>query len=108
MKKLLFVCSQNKFRSPTAEVIFANYPGIETLSAGTNNDAIAPISGDLIAWTDIVLVMEKHHKNKVSKKFGNQLGNRRLVVLNVPDNFEYMQEELVQLLKAKLPRYIRL
>ncbi|PBN41669.1 hypothetical protein SxD43FB_20505 [Sphingobium sp. D43FB] len=44
VKNYLFVCSQNRLRSPTAEQIFASHPGIETLSAGTNNDAETPLA----------------------------------------------------------------
>jgi predicted protein tyrosine phosphatase len=65
---LLFVCSENRFRSPTAERVFADYPGVKAIGAGTNADAPTPVSGDLIAWADIVLVMEKMHRNKVAKK----------------------------------------
>jgi len=49
MKNVLFVCSQNRRRSPTAEQIFADHPGIETSSAGNNNDAENPLDAELIA-----------------------------------------------------------
>jgi len=69
MKKLLFVCSENRLRSPTAEAVFSKYEGIEAIGAGTNNDALTPVSGDLIEWADIILAMEKTHRNKISKKY---------------------------------------
>ena len=106
--KLLFVCSENRLRSPTAEAIFAEMNSIEALSAGTNKDAITPISGDLIEWADAVLVMETSHKNKISKKFRALLKGKKLAVLNIPDNYDFMQPELVQLLMAKVPRYVRI
>ena len=59
MQRLLFVCTENKLRSPTAEVLFSSYDGIEAIGAGTNSDAATPVSGDLIEWADIILVMEK-------------------------------------------------
>ena len=71
MKKLLFVCSENRLRSPTAEAVFSEYEDVEPMGAGTNADAITPISGDLIEWADIILVMEKTHKNKVSSKYND-------------------------------------
>jgi len=46
MKRILFLCSQNKLRSPTAECIFTDYPGIEVDSAGLNNNAIVPLSDE--------------------------------------------------------------
>ena len=66
---LLFVCSENRLRSPTGEGIFSQYEGVEAIGCGTNSDAETTISGDLIEWANIIFVMEKSHRNKVSKKF---------------------------------------
>ncbi|MBY5333224.1 hypothetical protein HFO99_04565 [Rhizobium leguminosarum] len=65
MKNVLFVCSQNKLRSPTAEQVFANWPDIEVSSAGTNKDAENSLSTELFEWADIVFVMEKAHRAKI-------------------------------------------
>ena len=108
MKKLLFVCSENRLRSPTAEAVFSEYEGIEAIGAGTNADAETPVSGDLIEWADIILVMEKSHRNKVSKKYKDLLKNKKLIVLDIPDDYECMQPELIQLLKTKVSKLVRL
>lgn len=108
MKKLLFVCSENRLRSPTAEAVFSEYEGVEAIGAGTNLDAETPVSGDLIEWADIVLVMEKSHRNKISKKYKELLKDKKLVVLDIPDNYGCMQPELIQLLKAKVARVVHL
>jgi predicted protein tyrosine phosphatase len=105
---LLFVCSENRLRSPTAEAVFSNHPAVEAIGAGTNSDSDTPVSGDLIEWADIVLVMERSHRNKVSKKFKPQLKGKRLVVLDIPDEFDFMEPQLVELLKARVPKYVRL
>jgi predicted protein tyrosine phosphatase len=105
---LLFVCSENRLRSPTAEAIFSEYQGLEAIGAGTNQDAETPVSGDLIEWADIVFVMEKSHRNKVSKKFREQLKDKKVVVLDIPDIYERMDPELIKLLKAKVSRHVRL
>ena len=107
MRKLLFICSENRLRSPTAEAVFSEYDSVEAIGAGTNNDAETPVSGDLIEWADIVLVMEKSHRNKIQKKYREILKNKRLIVLDIPDNYECMQSELIQLLKAKVSRVVR-
>ena len=107
MQHLLFVCSECRLRSPTAEEVFSGYEGIRALAAGTNSDAEVPLSGDLIEWADIILVMENTHRNKVAKKFKGLLKGRKLVVLGIPDNYERMQPELIQLLNAKVTRHIR-
>ena len=104
---ILFVCSENRLRSPTAAAIFSEYDGVEAISAGTNNDAETVVSGDLIEWADAVLVMEKSHRNKISKKFRPLLKGKKLAVLNIPDEFDFMQPELVNLLKYRVPRYVR-
>jgi predicted protein tyrosine phosphatase len=99
---LLFVCSENKLRSPTGEAIFSKFDGINAIGAGTNSDAETPVSGDLIEWADIIFAMEKSHRAKISKKFTPLLKNKRLICLGIPDNYEYMQPELVKILEAKV------
>ena len=105
---LLFVCSENRLRSPTGEEVFSNYDGVNAIGAGTNNDSNTPVSGDLIEWADMIFVMEKSHRNKVSKKFKKLLKNKRMVCLDIPDNFECMDPVLIKILKNKVSRYIRL
>ena len=78
------------------------------MSAGLNGDAITPVSTDLLEWADIVVVMEEKHKNKLSKKFSPSLKGKRVVVLGIPDEYDYMQPELIQILKAKVLRYVGL
>jgi len=108
MKKLLFVCSENRLRSPTAEAVFSAYEGVEAIGCGTNLASETPLSGDLIEWADVVLVMEKSHRKKVSQKYRELLKGKRLVCLDIPDNYERMQPELIRLLEAKVPKYVRL
>jgi len=81
---------------------------VEAISAGTNNDATTPISADLMEWADVVFCMEKIHRNKLTSKFKSEFKTKRLVVLDIPDNYEYMDPELVKILKAKVPRYVRI
>lgn len=102
MKNVLFVCSQNKLRSPTAEQVFANWPEIEVSSAGTNKDAENPLSNELVEWADIVFVMEKAHRAKVQGKYRSALKDKRLICLHIPDDYDFMDPALVQLLKAKV------
>ena len=85
MRRILFVCSQNKLRSPTAEQIFSTRTDIEVSSAGTNHDACNPLDLEQIEWSDLIVVMEKHHRNKIQKKFYAALKSKRLIVLDIPD-----------------------
>ncbi|WLS04559.1 low molecular weight protein tyrosine phosphatase family protein [Shinella oryzae] len=106
MKNILFVCSQNRLRSPTAEQVFADWPGIETSSAGTNNDAENPLSAELIEWADIVFVMEKAHRSKVQTRYRSALRGKRVICLDIPDNYTFMDPALVALLKVKVPPHL--
>ena len=102
MKQVLFICSQNRLRSPTAEQVFSNREGFEVASAGLNPDAETPVSSDLLAWADVIFVMERAHRNKLSKKFKPYLKAKRVVCLDIPDEFEFMDPVLVRLLEAKV------
>ena len=106
MRRILFLCSQNKLRSPTAETIFVDYPGIEVDSAGLNNDAEVPLSDEQVEWADIIIVMEKAHRNRLNRKFKHVLGGKRIAVLGIPDDYEYMDEELIRLLKLRCQTYL--
>jgi predicted protein tyrosine phosphatase len=106
MKRLLFVCSRNRLRSPTAEQVFSAYDSIECASAGTGTDAEVPVSGELVEWADLIFVMEKAHRVRLNARFAKQLPGKRLICLDIPDNYAYMQPELVQLLKTKVSRHL--
>lgn len=106
IKNLLFVCSENRLRSPTAEVVFSEYEGVEAIGAGTNNDAVTPVSGDLIEWADIILVMEAMHRDKISAKYKMLLKGKQMVVLDIPDNYKRMQPGLIRLLEKKVSKYV--
>jgi predicted protein tyrosine phosphatase len=104
--KLLFVCSRNRLRSPTAEAVFSAYEGVEALSAGTNPDAENPVSPDLIEWADLVFAMQNVHRRRLQKRFGPVLRAKRIIVLGIPDDYTYMEPELVRILKEKVAPYL--
>lgn len=104
--KLLFVCSKNQLRSPTAEHIFSQINGIEALSAGTEKDADVPLDEELIEWAEYIFVMEKIHERKVKEKFKKQINNQKIICLNIKDDFKYMDSELIKILKSKLEKYL--
>ncbi len=106
MKNLLFICSQNKLRSPTAEAVFAGRPGIEVDSAGLNNDAVVPLTPEQLAWADIIFVMENVHRAKLNRKYKRHLDGQRVIVLGIPDNYAYMDPALIALLEKKVPPFL--
>ncbi|MBT1064403.1 phosphotyrosine protein phosphatase [Bowmanella sp. Y26] len=107
MKKILFLCSRNRLRSPTAEAIFKGVEGWEVSSAGINNDAEVMVSTEDLEWADYIFVMEKMHKKKLSSKFGQVIKNKKIVSLDIPDNYEYMDDRLVAILQAKIPSLVQ-
>ncbi|UDL87122.1 low molecular weight protein tyrosine phosphatase family protein [Mesorhizobium sp. PAMC28654] len=106
MKKVLFVCSQNRLRSPTAEQVFSKFGNIEVASAGTNHDADTPLTNELVAWADIIFVMEKAHRAKLQKKFKASLKKARIICLDIPDDYEFMDPALVRLLEVRASSYL--
>jgi predicted protein tyrosine phosphatase len=107
VKRALFICSQNRLRSPTAEQIFAAWPDVETDSAGLGGDATVPLSSEQIAWATMIFVMEKAHRNRLSAKFRRYLNGKRIICLDIPDDYEYMQPELIKLLETKAGKFLR-
>lgn len=105
-KRVLFVCSQNRLRSPTAEQVFSRYGGIEVASGGLNRDAECPVTVELVTWADIIFVMERAHRNKLKSRFRSWLKDKRVICLEIPDEYEYMDPALVQLLESKVPRHL--
>jgi predicted protein tyrosine phosphatase len=106
VKRLLFICSANKLRSPTAEHIFSTWPDIETDSAGLNAAAEQQLSTEQLEWADIIFVMEKAHRNKLSAKFGKHLKGKRVICLDIPDDYEFMDPDLVRLLEVRVSRFL--
>lgn len=106
LKNILFVCSQNRLRSPTAEHIFADYPGLEVSSAGTNHHAENPLTAELVSWADIIVVMEKRHRSKLQQRFRAALRGQRVICLDIPDDYSFMDPDLVELLKIRMGRYL--
>ena len=106
MKKILFVCSQNKLRSPTAEAVFCDEAGLDVRSAGLNHDAEIPLSVEDVVWAEYIFVMEQTHKRKLKKRFRENLKSQKLICLGIPDDYDYMDSELIKILKNNVPQFI--
>lgn len=104
IRRILFVCGKCRQRSPTAAQIFANHPGWETDCAGLSNDADVPLSSEQIDWATHIAVMEKSQIARLNSKFGKYLNRQRVVSLDIPDRFDFMDRELVDLLRHHIGR----
>lgn len=106
--KLLFVCSRNLWRSPTAEELFRHHPGYEARSAGTEAAARVKVTAGHVGWADVVFCMERKHAERIREKFAPELGDKPLVVLRIPDEFGFMDPALIELLRTELSAHIDL
>lgn len=106
--KLLFICSRNKIRSLTAEKLMEGVPAYDARSAGTQPSARVAITSGLIRWADIIFCMEKSHLQKIRERFPEELEGKRMIALHVPDEYQFMAEDLIDELRAKLAEHLDL
>jgi len=104
--KILFLCSKNKWRSLTAEKIFHGINGHEVRSAGTENNARIRVTSGHIGWADTIFVMEKKHLRRIKNKFGEELSSKKVIILHITDDYIFMDEELIEILKSRVTEYI--
>lgn len=105
MSNFLFVCSRNQWRSPTAEKIFKD-KGYSARSAGTSPNAKKTISVTDIKWADIIFVMEKKHKNRIIAKFSRMVEYKPIHILDIPDEYQFMDPELISHIEGAVNPYI--
>ena len=104
--KVLFVCSRNQWRSPTAEAIYKRFPGIDARSAGTSDNSRIRINSDHIRWADTIFVMEKRHQQILRQRFNDDISAKQIVCLDIPDDYQFMDEDLIITIKERLRPYI--
>lgn len=103
---LLFICSRNKWRSRTAETIFKKHQQHAIKSAGTAQDARIKVTGNLIQWADLIFVMERKHQERLQEKFGSLMKDKEIVILDIPDDYQYMDAELIEILEEAVLPYL--
>jgi len=94
--RVLFVCSRNRRRSPTAEAVFSGRDGLETASAGLAPDAEEMVTPETLEWAEVIFVMEKAHRARLQRRFAAHIRHARIVCLDIPDRYEFMDEALVR------------
>lgn len=104
--KVLFVCSQNRLRSLTAEAVFNGLGGHQVRSAGTETGARIRVTAGQLGWADLIFIMEKRHLHRLQTKFHEEIAGKRLICLYIPDDYEYMDEELIDRLRTGVAEYV--
>jgi len=108
LPNLLFICSKNQWRSPTAELLFKNHPAHNARSAGTSDKARIRVSQKLIDWADVILVMERKHRDILKQRFALAIAGKEMVVLDIEDNYQFNEPELIYLLQERLSDYLEI
>jgi len=107
MTKILFLCSANIDRSPTAERIYSNYPELEVKSAGVSWFARKPVTAKYIEWADVILCMEEWQKQFIEQNFAEAIADKMVDSLDVEDIYPYMHPKLVEIIKEKTDRWLK-
>ena len=102
MIRVLFLCSRNQWRSPTAEALYQNDPRVEVASAGLSPNARRRVTEKLLRWADLVLVMESSHRRRLHEQFADVALDLRIEVLDIPDDYEFMDPDLVLLIRQSV------
>lgn len=98
---VLFVCTANQQRSPTAEEMYRNDPRFEVCSAGTDALSGREVTAEDLQWADLVVVMEQRHAQKIRDAFPSAASGVKLVVLGIPDVYEYMEQALQREIRSR-------
>ena len=105
-EQLLFVCSRNQWRSPTAAVLFKDSDLYVAKSAGTSDSARIKITPGLINWADYIFVMEKRHVAILHQKYPDLMAEKSVAILHISDDYQYMDPELIEILESRIAEYL--
>ncbi|HEV2694301.1 MAG TPA: protein tyrosine phosphatase [Verrucomicrobiae bacterium] len=100
--KILFICSRNRRRSLTAETIFQGEPAWDVRSAGTEDAARIKVTAGQLGWADVIVVMEKRHKERLQQKFPEEFAAKQCICFFIADEYAYMDPGLIGLLREKM------
>jgi predicted protein tyrosine phosphatase len=105
-EQLLFVCSRNQWRSPTAAALFKGNDLYIARSAGTSDSARIKITPGLINWADKIFVMEKRHLAIIHHKYPDPIQDKQIFNLNISDDYQYMDLELIEIFRSRLSEHL--
>ncbi len=103
---VLFICSRNLWRSPTAERIYCDDPRLAVRSRGLSPKAARRLSTKDLAWANVVFVMEHEHFVRLRSQYRSHLLERTVHVLDIPDQYQYMDTRLVALLRDRVEYFL--
>lgn len=103
--RALFICSAGILRSPTCAHWTAANLQWNTRSCGLYPDAIPCCTPPLLKWASVIYCMEEKHKDGLIHKFDAMdtwpVIEPKIMILDIPDNYNYMDPDLVAILRQK-------
>jgi predicted protein tyrosine phosphatase len=106
VRRVLFVCRLNQSRSATAERLFCKLPDLDVRSAGTSGDAMVRVNRRMLEWADLVFIMDDHQRRALERMFPSHPALERLICLDIPDDFTFLEPALVRLLEERVPPHL--
>src|SRR5687768_12101166 len=99
VRTVLFICRWNRCRSPTAERMFAKRPDLDVRSAGTSHVALVQVNQRMLEWADTIFIMDRDQRQALRSMFPNHPALERLICLDIPDDYQFLQPELMTVLE---------
>jgi predicted protein tyrosine phosphatase len=107
VRRVLFVCHYNRRRSATAERVFRKRTDLEVRSAGTSEEALARVNQHMLAWADVIFVMDREQQDALERMFPDDPALARMICLEIPDEFRFLDVELIRLLEERVERHLK-
>lgn len=106
-KRVLTVCSAGLLRSPTAAHVLAQEYGYNTRSCGISDEfALIRLDQVLLHWADELVFMERSQMKAAIMRYTDEQIVPRAVVLDIPDNYSYMDEDLQRLIRERYDSFL--
>lgn len=105
-RRLLFICRLNRSRSATAERLFGKRTDLDVRSAGTAPDALVRVNANMLDWADVIFIMDSEQRHWLDTTFAGHPALGRVLCLDIPDDFTFLQRELVELLEQRVPQHL--
>lgn len=108
-KKVLCLCSAGLLRSPTAANVLHQEFGYNTRAAGTSTDfALIPVDQVLVHWADEIICMSMEQVNYINAVYSNSIGDKPVISLDIPDNYQYNDPELKDIIKLAYQQELKI
>lgn len=101
-RRILFVCQLNRARSATAERLYCKRTDVDVVSAGTSEDALVRVNERMLEWADVIFTMDAGQQQDLERLFPAHAALAHAICLNIPDDYGFLQPELVQLLEERV------